>query len=102
MVVLKSTLDVIFISLVRGVKPGLNEHQMDTGNGWMVSGYNFSYLPPDRQWIKELLLNQSDEESDKDEEANVDFVLKVHRKCQKWRRQYHSNPIQVSLFSSER
>lgn len=82
-------------------RPALAGHAAREGEGprrelrpcWKTR-YNFSFMPDEREWIKDIL-SSSDEDSCADEESRVQFMLKLHKRCQRWRRQYHQRSSQL-------
>lgn len=62
--------------------------------------YNFGQVGPDRKWLQEILLSESDSDDDiSDEDEYIRAMLKDHVREQKLRAMYYQHPKVQSLFS---
>lgn len=61
--------------------------------------YNFSQVGPDRKWLQDLLLSDTDTDGEiSDEDDYVRTMLKDHVKEQRYRAKYYQNADVWFLF----
>lgn len=63
--------------------------------------YNFSQIGPDRKWLQDILLSDTDSDGEiSDEDDYIRGMLKDHVKEQKYRLKYYQNANVNIMFSS--